>query len=250
MTGSSKSINDLSRPVIGLTPAHNAKDDGISLNLAYIRALRAAGAVPVILPLEISREEISQMADLCDGFLFSGGPDPHPFLWGEEVHAKCGTISQKRDQLELGLLSEAVRRRKPIFGICRGAQLINVGLGGDIYQDIPSQHHADFPIAHSQPADASVPTHHVSVSEGSLLFGLSGGLRKLAVNSFHHQAIRKPAPGLIIGASAPDGITEEIEMPDYPFLIGVQWHPEYLWKNDETAARLFSAFVQACRPQP
>lgn len=247
MTGLSNSITDLSRPVIGLTPSHNTENDDLSLRPTYIRALRAAGALPIVLPLEVSHEEIGQLADLCHGFLFTGGPDPHPFLWGEEVHEKCGTISQKRDQLELALLSEAMCRKKPILGICRGAQLLNIGLGGDIYQDIKSQYSSEFPIAHIQPAAYSIPTHHVSVTEASLLFRLSGGLRELAVNSCHHQAIRKLAPGLIAGAFAPDGITEEIEMPDYPFLIGVQWHPEYLWKNDETSARLFAAFVQACR---
>lgn len=240
-------MTNLSRPLIGLTPSHNTENDDLSLRPTYVRALRAAGALPVILPLEISRKELSELADLCHGFLFTGGPDPHPFLWGEEVHENCGTISAKRDQMEMDLLSEAMSRKKPILGICRGAQIINIGLGGDIYQDIKSQYSCEFPIAHTQPAAYAIPSHHISIAEGSRLFEISGGLQKLAVNSCHHQAVRRLAPGLSAGAFAPDGIIEEIEMTAYPFLIGVQWHPEYLWESDETSSRLFQAFVEACR---
>lgn len=240
-------MTNSSRPLIGLTPSHNIENDDLSIRPTYIRALRAAGALPLIFPLEISRDEVRQLAALCHGFLFTGGPDPHPFLWGEEVHEHCGTISARRDQLELDLLSEAMQQKKPILGICRGAQMLNIGLGGDIYQDIKSQHTCSFPIAHTQPAAYSVPTHHVTVADGTRLSQICGSIRQLAVNSCHHQAVRRLAPGLMAGAVAPDGIIEEIEMADYPFLIGVQWHPEYLWENDETSAKLFRAFVQACQ---
>lgn len=243
-----RGIYYMKKTIIGLTPSHNVDNDDISLHSAYIRALKAVEAIPLILPLEITKEELSQLADLCHGFLFTGGPDPHPFLWGEEIHKNCGSISIKRDQMELDLLSIAMEQNKPILGICRGAQLINIGLGGNIYQDIESQYHSVFSIAHKQPLPQTQFCHHVDVREGSMLVDISGTSGRIQVNSSHHQAIRKLAPGLIAGGVAPDGLIEEIEKPDYPFLIGVQWHPEYLWETDPVALNLFKSFVNACYP--
>lgn len=236
----------MNKPIIGLTPSHNTDNDDLSMRPSYIRALEAAGAIPLILPLEITNDDLYQLSMLCQGFLFTGGPDPHPFLWGEEIHKNCGSISVKRDHLELTLLSIAMEQKKPLLGICRGAQVINIGLGGDIYQDISSQHPSEFPIAHKQPLYYTSPSHHVTVNPGTILADLAAAT-KIAVNSSHHQAIRKLAPGLIAGGIAPDGIIEEIEIPGYPFLVGVQWHPEYLWETDDTARNLFLRFVNACK---
>lgn len=127
------------------------------------------------------------------------------------------------------------------MGICRGIQLLNVALGGDIYQDIPSQFPQDFPIAHTQPFDYVIPSHKVEVVPGTLLARLTGG-ETLQVNSMHHQACRKIAPGLIACGHASGGLTEAIEKPDYPFFLGVQWHPEYLWEQDPAMRQLFEAF--------
>lgn len=236
----------MNKPVIGLTPSHNPDNDDLSMRPTYIRALEAAGAIPLILPLELSGDDLRQLSGLCQGFLFTGGPDPHPFLWGEETHKNCGTISVKRDHMELSLLSIVMEQKKPLLGICRGAQMINVGLGGDIYQDIHSQHHSEFPIAHKQPLYYTSPSHHVTVKPDTMLAKLTAA-DWIAVNSSHHQAVRKLAPGLIAGGIAPDGIIEEIEMPGYPFLIGVQWHPEYLWETDAAARNLFLGFAAACK---
>lgn len=236
----------MKKPVIGLTPAHDLDNDSLSLMPTYIRAVENAGGIPVILPLEISKEDLTVLAALCQGFLFTGGPDPHPFLWGEDIHKGCGPISVKRDQMELSLLTIAMEQKKPILGICRGAQLINVGLGGDIYQDIDSQYHAVFPIAHRQPLPSTYTSHHIDVREGSLLAEISGTNGRIQVNSHHHQSIRKLAPGMIAGGVAPDGLIEEIELTDYPFLIGVQWHPEYLCETDKPSQNLFKRFVDAC----
>ncbi len=211
----------MKKPIIALTPAHNMDNDSLSLMPTYTRAVENAGGIPVIFPLEASKEDLTELANLCQGFIFTGGPDPHPFLWGEDIHKCCGPISVKRDQMELALLSIAMEQKKPILGICRGAQLINVGLGGDIYQDIDSQYHTVFPIAHQQPLPSTYTSHHIDVREGSLLAEISGGV-------------------------APDGLIEEIEMKDYPFFIGVQWHPEYLYETDSTSKNLFKRFVDAC----
>ncbi len=236
----------MKKPVIGLTPAHAIENDSVSLMPTYIRAVENAGGVPVIFPLELSVENLTVLANLCQGFIFTGGPDPHPFLWGEDIHKGCGPISVKRDQMELSLLSIAMEQKKPILGICRGAQLINIGLGGDIYQDIDSQYHAAFPIAHHQPLPPTSTSHHIDVREGSLLEEISGTNGRIQVNSNHHQAIRKLAPNMVVGGIAPDGLIEEIERKDYPFLIGVQWHPEYLCETDNTSRNLFRRFVEVC----
>lgn len=235
------------KPVIGITPSHNTENDDLSLRPTYLRAISAAGGLPVLLPLEGSEEDRKQLAALCDGFLFSGGPDLHPFLLGEETQIHCGNVSPARDRMETQLLKLTMMENKPILGICRGSQLINVALGGDLYQDIPSQTKSDFPIAHSQPFYYNIPAHHVTVKEGTLLSKIAEGKTTLEVNSVHHQAVRRIAPGLIASACSPDGIVEAVEKPDYPFLLGVQWHPEYLWQTQKEAAELFKAFVDACR---
>ena len=235
------------KPLIALTPYFNIERDEPYMRPAYLKAIRAVGGTPLILPLDLEEEDLQQVVDTFDGFLFTGGPDIHPFYFGEETQENCGNVCLRRDRMEMALLKLVMKTGKPVLGICRGIQLLNVALGGDIYQDIPSQFPQDFPIAHTQPAAYAIPSHHVSIAEGSRLFEISGGLQKLAVNSCHHQAVRRLAPGLSAGAFAPDGIIEEIEMTAYPFLMGVQWHPEYLWESDETSSRLFQAFVEACR---
>lgn len=230
------------KPIIALTPYHNTEKDEPYMRPAYLKAVRAAGGIPVILPLEADEEELAQLVDHVDGILFTGGPDVHPFYFGEETQRFCGNVSIKRDSMELALLRLAMERKKPILGICRGVQLINIGLGGDIYQDIPSQFKEDFPIAHTQPFGYEIPSHTVKVAKGTLLAGIAGS-DVLRVNSMHHQAVQNLAPGLAASGFAPGGLIEAVEMPGYPFLLGVQWHPEYLWERDEAARGIFERFV-------
>ncbi|MGN0373726.1 MAG: gamma-glutamyl-gamma-aminobutyrate hydrolase family protein [Enterocloster sp.] len=236
----------MKKPVIGITPSHNTDNDEISLRPTYLRAVKAAEGLPLPLPLEADTEDLAQLAQLCDGFLFSGGPDVHPFLFGEETLAHCGNVSPARDKMELSLLKTAMEAQKPILGICRGIQLINIGLGGDIYQDIASQADCKLSIAHRQPFYYTQPSHHVNIAKGSLLSDITGGILRIEVNSSHHQAVRTPAPGLTPCGYAADGLIEAIEKPDYPFLLGIQWHPEYLWPADKISASLFRRFVEAC----
>ena len=146
----------MKKPVIGITPSHNTDNDEISVRPTYLRAIEAAGGLSILLPLEVSAEDLKQLSGLCDGFLFSGGPDIHPFLLREETHMHCGNVSVARDTMELSLLKLAMEAKKPVLGICRGAQVINVGLGGDIYQDITSQKPA-FPLPISSPIHAACP---------------------------------------------------------------------------------------------
>lgn len=236
----------MKKPVIGITPSHNTDNDDINLRPTYIRAVMAAGGIPIVLPLEIADSDLPLYVQMCQGFLFSGGPDPHPFLFGEETQAHCGNVSAARDRMELKLLKTVMAVKKPVLGICRGIQIINVVLGGDIYQDLPSQVMSEFPIAHKQPFYYNIPSHHVNVEAGTLLSVIAGGRDRIEVNSMHHQSVRRQAPGLTVSGTSPDGVIEALEKPDYPFLLGVQWHPEYLWQSDETAGNIFSAFVKAC----
>ena len=241
----------MNKPVIGLTPGHNTDTQDAFMRPTYLKALTAAGAIPVILPLEPASGDYQQMAETFDGFLFTGGPDAQPFLFGEETHQNCGSASSKRDVMELALLSQIIAVKKPILGICRGIQMINIGLGGTIYQDIFSQYYGNmetkpsFPLAHRQPYDYELPSHSVTLSPKSRLAAVCG-CNSLKVNSMHHQAVKNLAPGLTACATASDGLIEALEMPDYPWLLAVQWHPEYLWEHDLAAALLFKSFVNAC----
>ncbi len=235
------------KPLIGLTPSHDSETDDITMRPTYLNAVKEAGGIPVVLPLEIEKEDLQRLVDLLDGFLFTGGPDVHPSRFGEETHIHCGNVSTKRDCLELMLLPMVMEQKKPILAICRGIQLINIGLGGTIYQDIPSQLPKDFPIAHKQPFYYTTPSHTVAITPETKMADICQQ-PSIQVNSMHHQAVKELAPHCIVSGVGPDGLIEAIEMPNYPFLIGVQWHPEYLWKHDFAAANLFSQFIKACRP--
>lgn len=234
------------KPLIGLTPAHDLESGDVKARPTYMRALKAAGAIPVVMPLDASEEDLKQLSQDLDGFLFTGGPDVHPFLFGEETQAHCGNVSPARDQMEISLLPMIMELQKPILGICRGIQILNIALGGNIWQDIPSQVTRDFPLAHSQPFSYDMPCHTVVLTEGSLLARISES-SSIKVNSMHHQAVKDLAPGLIASAYSTDYLIEALEMPDYPFFIGVQWHPEYLWEKNKEAFRLFQTFVKACK---
>ncbi len=133
------------KPLIALTPYHNTEKNELYMRPAYLKAIRAAGGTPVILPLDSEETELSHFVEAFDGFLFTGGPDIHPFFFGEETQRHCGNVSLKRDHMELKLLKTIMDAKKPILGICRGIQLLNIGLGGNIYQDLPSQYPEDFP---------------------------------------------------------------------------------------------------------
>lgn len=236
----------MKQPVIGITPSHNLENGNIRMSPDYLKAIKTAGGLPLLLPLDLDTESLNHVVQLCDGFLFSGGPDIHPFYLGEDTHINCGQVSPKRDALEFALLPLVMEAKKPILGICRGAQVINTVLGGDLYQDIPSQTERSFPVCHNQPFEGWLAAHHVAVREGSRLYRIAGNSLEISVNSFHHQAVRKIGEGLTVAAVSPDGIAEALEMPDYPYLLALQWHPERMWENDPTSAQVFKSFIEAC----
>ncbi len=233
----------MERPLIGITASLLQAEDALRLRLPCVRAVERAGGAPVVLP-PMKRGALLAAARTCSGFLFSGGEDPHPALYSEEVLAACGPIAQQRDSQELALLEFALRRDLPVFGICRGVQILNVGLGGTLWQDLPGQ--TGTPLCHNQRPPFEMTVHTVQVDRFSLLYHITGR-ETLAVNSTHHQAVRETAPSLRAAAAAPDGTTEAVWRPESRFVLGVQWHPELLTDCDASAAALFAAFVEACR---
>ena len=220
------------RPRIGITPTSFSER-------AYWIAVEACGGLPVVIDLHTPLSELPALVEALDGMLFSGGEDVDPAYYGQAREALCGDSSQERDALELALLKLAMARELPVLGICRGAQLIDVGLGGTLVQDIPSRLGAN----HRQP-DGAIYHHEVEIASGTLLHRLLQSGRAMT-NSFHHQCVLAPGQGLAVGARA-GAVIEGIELPGYKFLLGVQWHPERTLMHDEISRRLFEAFIGAC----
>lgn len=235
----------MAKPVIGLTPLYDTENEKLWMRPNYLEAIDAAGGIPVVLPLTRGDDDIASLARLCDGFLFTGGPDVHPSLFGEETLRFCGSINERRDTLEIGLLREVLRLDKPVFGICRGIQLINVALGGSLYQDIPAQMQG-LPIAHCQEPPFTVPVHSVAIEPESPLAEITGKT-ELMVNSMHHQAVKELAPSLRCAARSKDGLVEAVYLSEKKFVLAVQWHPEYLWKSYQVHQKMLQEFVNATK---
>ena len=233
----------MSRPLIAVCPQYDLKAGILRMAPEYMDALWAAGGFPIMLPLCPEMTELPSLISRFDGLLVPGGPDISPFYFGEDARNGCGPICRKRDQMELSLIPEFIRAKKPVLGICRGIQSLNIAMGGDIWQDIPSM--TDSEIQHSQASPGNEPVHKVSVTKNSLLWRITGA-DVLQVNSFHHQAVRRLAEGFAVCGTSCDGLIEAQYMPRLPFVLGVQWHPELLYKTDKTAFSLFAAFVSAC----
>jgi putative glutamine amidotransferase len=228
-------------PIIGVTPLWDVERKSVWMLPDYLDGIKAAGGVPVILPIEMSEADADRIVETCDGFLFTGGQDVASELYG--MKDTTGTVipSPERDKLETLLLSKALQADKPILGICRGLQFINAFLGGTLWQDLPSQHPSD--IVHRQVKPYGIPTHKVSLS-GDLQTLL--GKDTFEVNTLHHQAIKDLGRDLIPMAESPDGLIEAVKMVGKRFVCAVQWHPEYMFKTDGDSLRVFSWFVRQC----
>lgn len=206
----------------------------------YTASLRRAGAKAVWIETDDLGKAIQEML-LCDGLLLSGGEDVNPAFYGQTATEKCGKIVPARDHAEMKMLEAFLSTGKPILGICRGEQLMNVFFGGTLHQDIAdvaTSCHDDYPRKNRG-------NHEVSVTRGTKLAEIMGQETFLA-NSLHHQAVDKVAPALILAATSEDGIVEGIEHPAHPFCIGVQWHPEHMSAYSKLQRRIFDAFVDAC----
>jgi len=240
------------KPVIGITPSSQVAklDHGTfhryCLSAPYVRAIEAAGGIAIILPPQLDSAE--SLVDMIDGLLLSGGPDIEPSRFGDNaIHPATYGIDPERDQFEFDLFAAARRRRTPLLGICRGIQVINVALGGTLIQDISSEHQGTAEIGHrqhEQGLEACEVGHDVTATDPDLLPIFNGN--SLGVNSFHHQAIRDLAPGLIPVAFSPDGLIEAlIDEDDDHAIAGVQWHPELMVERDTAHLRPFAHLVSA-----
>ena len=231
-------------PVIGITG--NFGDKGCELAEGYFESVRRAGATPVILPPIEDRDTIATTLDSIDGLLLSGGADLNPLYLGEEPVPALGNINPRRDLSELLLVRLAFDRQIPIFGICRGIQMLAAALDGSLWQDLATGFaKSDLPsfvlplLKHNQSLDRAVASHDVTIAEDSLLHSILG-TTTLAVNSFHHQAVREPGPHLRVSARSADGVIEAIESTEHKSILGVQWHPEcFCLAGDDTMMPLF-----------
>lgn len=241
------------KPVIGVTPDFNAgdrKDMGgreptYFLRARYIRAIEELGGVPLILPLAEDHSIRRHLLKGVQGLLLTGsGPDLPPRLYGERQAYPFQVVSRRRYDFELDLARMAADRRLPMLGICGGMQAMNVALGGSLVQDIPSQITSS--LQHRSPWPATRLCHSINVASSSLLCKIVGA-STIRVNSSHHQSIKRAAPSLSVSAVASDGVIEAVESSNHPFLLGVQWHPEFLYERHKIHRRLFIAFLKAAR---
>jgi putative glutamine amidotransferase len=213
------------------------------INAAYVRYLERAACLPLTLPTWLAHDKIPALIESVDGLLLTGGDDVYAGAYGEEVIPGEWRIDPHRTFFEKALITEALSRNKPVFGICRGCQMINIALGGSLYQDIATQ--VEGAQQHRSPESPILTYHPVSIENESRLQNILGN-SAYTVNSSHHQAIKTLASPLRISARAEDGIIEGIELPGEQFVLGVQWHPETMQEMAGSMA-LLEAFLQRCR---
>jgi putative glutamine amidotransferase len=236
-----KGINHL-KPIIGISSSLN--EQVLTVPTEYIQAITKFGGVPLILP-NVQKDAIDSMVQMLDGLLLTGGGDIDPTLFNEEPHQHLGSITPERDEFEIAIIHKMLKLNKPILGICRGMQILNIAIGGDMFQDIYTQSQSKL-LQHAQVAPRNHASHFVKVTEGSMLSDIVQ-VEKIKVNSFHHQAIREIPSDFKACAIASDGIIEAFESTIHSFVMGLQWHPECLLsKNDLASTSIFKAFILSC----
>lgn len=239
------SEDHVSKPLIGITTFNGKNDYGrpmAGVQHTYVRAVTLGGGIPILIPAILPEEDLNELYSQVDGILFSGGGDISLKYFNGEDHPKISDVDDARDITELSLLKQSVEDGKPLLAICRGVQVMNVALGGTLYTHIPDQ----FPNAlHHDNEEFTEIIHPVNVDETSRLAEIFGETL-LNVNSLHHQGLKDVAPSLRVVGHAPDGMIEAVELPDHPYAMGVQWHPEWL-TDQPVMRRLFKSFVEATK---
>jgi putative glutamine amidotransferase len=215
------------RPLIAVTtssaPAGTHGLPGVHLNLQYLAAVEAPGATALLITPGHDLASVERLLAMAHGLMLTGGEDVDPACYGQERMAACGPCHPERDRMEMRAVELAMGRGIPVLAICRGMQLLNVALGGTLYQDLPTQLEGD--LLHEQLAPVDRRWHHATVERGSGMERIFGA-RELFINSFHHQAVDRLAPGLRATVRAEDGVVEGVEGGDGSWIYGVQWHPE------------------------
>jgi putative glutamine amidotransferase len=231
--------------LIGMPTQLDPGTDNQYLSRRYSESIAASGGVPILIPLLEASEVAATIIDQLGGILLTGNnSDLDPALYGEPRMEACGQTQHLRDRTDFYLLEAAFKRKLPVLAICFGIQSLNVFLGGSLIQDIPSC--LEGPIRHSSDSDGS-PSHEIEISAGSALEQIAGGLKRI-VNSTHHQAVKHPGEGLAVIARAPDNVIEAISCSDPKhWVLGVQWHPERSFEDDEFSRKIFEFFLARCR---
>lgn len=244
-------IRRIVRPFIGITgrkdlSARLLHSSLHSVGETYTRAVHYMDGVPVVIPPLTTEADWPVLAAHLDGLLLSGGEDIAPEFYGQSDELHLGGVDLERDASELGLVRFWLKSGRPLLAICRGCQMLNVTLGGTLYQDIATHipHALDHTFSPARPMEQVV--HSVALEADSRLAAILG-TTTLAVNSAHHQAVKEAGKNLRTVGRASDGVIEAIELPDCEFVVGVQWHPEAMVKASETMWPLFEAFVRAAR---
>lgn len=234
----------MAKPVIGLIPLVDEGRDSLWMLPGYMNGIAKAGGIGVMLPLTDGDADIEEILSRFDGFLFTGGHDVSPSVYSQEKLDICGGLCPGRDAMEEKLLLGALKLDKPVFGICRGLQLMNAVLGGTLYQDIPTQFPSE--TNHRMAAPYGRSEHTVQVLPGTP-FAQWGIPETIGVNSCHHQGIDALSEQMKAMAKAPDGLVEAAYIPGKRFACAVQWHPEFFPVENEVSTIIFKAFVDACK---
>ena len=235
-------------PLIGLSMRRDFENNRFALGQNYSRAVARAGGIPLLLPPILAFEQIAALLESLDALVLSGGEDVNPVLFGQTPHPKLGRVDTTRDEFELELCRQWLQTGKPLLGICRGVQLLNIAAGGTLYQDIPSEQPEA--MRHAQNSPRCDPAHFVEIEPHSTLSRFLGGgecasRHRILVNSIHHQSVKDAAAGFQVCATASDGIIEAIEAADGRPVLGAQWHPEDMAEMHPVQLQLFEAFVAA-----
>lgn len=234
----------MKKPLIAVMPQFDTDTENYKLVPAYIKAILDAGGLPMIIPFTNDKADIEQIAAMFDAFLFTGGQDIDPSLYGEEKQEYCDRIVCDRDTLDISLMKEVAKTDKPVFGICRGLQVMNVAFGGTLYQDIPTQ--CNSKVLHRMEEPFDRVAHTVDIVENTPLIDIVN-TKTIGVNTIHHQAIKDVAPKLEVTAISEDGIIEGVYMPGKKFFMATQWHPELTYFEEESSKKIITAFVNAAK---
>jgi putative glutamine amidotransferase len=238
------------QPLIGVTSDYHKGGDILKgpayfIGENYISAVKKAGGIPIVLPYSSDRKIVESLAERIDGLLITGGNfDINPVLYGEDPIDEIGELNNKRTAFEMKIARIALRTDMSVLGICGGEQLLNVAGGGSLYQDIEAQ--VKGASNHQQKMPKSEMHHSVIIKPGTKLHSILE-CETIEVNSTHHQSIKEVGKGFIPNAKAPDGIIEGIESESHRFVLGVQWHPEALYRKEERFKRLFETFIKSCK---
>lgn len=244
----------MEKPIIGIITDVILRDSSALSNFrsdyvtsAVIDSIQEAEGLPMVLPINTKKqieENIDQYMEICDGFYFVGGADIDPQFYGEDPHWKSGPFDTEKDYFEIQIARRAYKEGKAILGNCRGIQLINVALGGTIYQDLESSS-TEFFVKHEnldEENPARKPTHYVTIDKKSYLYPIIG--ERVFVNSRHHQAIKEVSPHLEIVGRSNDGVIEVVQTRKNDQIVAVQWHPENLWKDNENMLGIYKNFIE------